>query len=129
MESIKEHSAKIYHIVDRYQNLSDGGQQPYPGGLHASLQEFAEALQRSVRNTDALTNCHHVFQSLSDRELAEQSANKMTGISHGSEYGTDDGQSYADETRSNGSQQPEKKMRRGVSLESDCRNKRKLMIL
>ncbi|KAF8545506.1 GATA zinc finger-domain-containing protein [Trichophaea hybrida] len=34
-------------------------------------------------------------------------------IGHASEYGTDDGQSYQDDNRSNGSQQPEKKMRRG----------------
>jgi hypothetical protein len=94
--------------------MSAGGQQPYPGGLHASLTEFADALQRSYRNTEALSNCHQVFQELSSKEAAEQSAHKMS-IGHASEYGTDDGQSYQDDNRSNGSQQPEKKMRRGVS--------------
>ncbi|KAF8251072.1 hypothetical protein K440DRAFT_97438 [Wilcoxina mikolae CBS 423.85] len=112
MESIKEHSARIYHIVDQYQIMSAGGQQPYPGGLHASLQEFAEALNRSCRTTEALNNCHAVFQELSSKELAEQNAHKMS-VGHASEYGTDDGQSYQDDNRSNGSQQPEKKMRRG----------------
>jgi len=94
--------------------LSAGGQQPYPGGLHASLAEFHEALQRSIRTTDALSNCHQVFQDLSNRELAEQTNHKMS-IGHASDYGTDDGQAYQDDNRSNESQQPEKKMRRGVS--------------
>jgi hypothetical protein len=112
---IKEHSARIYHIVNQYhQEMTPGSLQSYPGGLQASMQEFTEALHRSCATTEALNNCHQVFQDLSQKELAEQNAHKMNPR-HGSEYGTDDGQSYADETRSNSSQQPEKKMRRGVS--------------
>jgi hypothetical protein len=93
--------------------ISQSGQ--HPGGIHVSLQEFNEALQRSYRNTEALTNCHQVFSDLSAKEAAaEQSIHNLKmNVGHSSEYGTDDGHSYADDNRSNGSQQPEKKMRRG----------------
>jgi len=94
--------------------MLSGGQQQFPGGLLATLGEFAEALQRSYRTTEALASCHQVFQELSNRELAEQNNHKMSVV-HTSEYGTDDGQAYQDDNRSNGSQQPEKKLRRGVS--------------
>lgn len=80
-----------------------------------SVQEFGEALHRSQQCSEALSTCYQVFQDLSNKEQAEQNAHKLS-VGHASEYGTDDGQSYQDETRSNGSQQPEKKMRRGVSF-------------
>jgi hypothetical protein len=81
--------------------------------LPALLEEFALALRRSQQNTEALQTCHQVFQELSHKEQAEQNSHKLS-VGH-VEYGVEDGQQYQDDSRSNGSQQPEKKMRRGVS--------------
>lgn len=86
----------------------------HPAGIQASLQDFEEALNRSIQNTQALSTCQQVFQDLSTKELAEQNTHKLS-VGHASDYGTDDGQAYQDDNRSNGSQQPEKKLRRGVS--------------
>lgn len=86
-----------------------------------ALRDVTEALECSIRTTDALRSCQQVFQELSDKQYAEQNAQKMH-TNHSSEYGGDEGHGYADDTRSNGSQQPDaKKIRRGVSaLVSQC---------
>lgn len=90
------------------------GPQAYPEGLEHCSLDFTEALECSIRSTEALRSCQQVIQELSAQEFAEQSAQKMN-TNHSSEYGGDDNH-YADDTRSNGSQQPDaKKIRRGVS--------------
>lgn len=90
------------------------GPQAYPEGLEHCSSDFAEALECSIRSTEALRSCQQVIQELSAQEFAEQSAQKMN-TNHSSEYGGDD-HGYAEDTRSNGSQQPDaKKIRRGVS--------------
>lgn len=98
--------------MQHYQDTSQGGSAPYGG--YNSVTDFLDATNRAQQCLDALTACYQVFRELSDKELAEQNAHKLS-VGH-AEYGTDDSQNYQDETRSNGSQQPEKKMRRGVSF-------------
>lgn len=111
---IKDVSARMYHLVGRYQEMWQGAQ-TYPGGLENSLVDFNDALESSMRSTEAIRSCQQVIQELSAKEFAEQNAQKMN-TNHSSEYGGDDNHGYADDTRSNGSQQPDaKKIRRGVS--------------
>ncbi|KAL7275716.1 hypothetical protein RUND412_001325 [Rhizina undulata] len=108
LEAIKEHSSRIYYLVKQYQDDA----QSYPGSLESSLRDFDEALRRSYQNTEALKNCHGVFQELSSKEFAEQNAQEMN-TAHAAEYG-EDSHSYPDEARTNGAQQPDtKKIRRG----------------
>ncbi|KAG0131615.1 hypothetical protein HOY82DRAFT_607705 [Tuber indicum] len=112
LESTKDHSSRIYHIVQQCQEILQGGQ-THPANFESSIRCFEDAVQYSIRITEALQSCRQVFQELSAKEYAEQNAQKMNS-SHISEYGGDDNHGYADDTRSNGSQQPDtKKMRRG----------------
>lgn len=107
----------MYHLVAKYHDIwQQQGAQPSPGVLENSVLDFSEMLESWIRSTEALRSCHQVFQELSAKEFAEQNAQKMN-TNHSSEYGGDDNHGYADDTRSNGSQQPDaKKIRRGVSV-------------
>lgn len=110
----KENSSQIYHIIQQCQDFLQGGQ-THSAGFESSRRCFDDALRYSIQITETLQSCQQAFQDLSAKEYAEQNAQKMNS-SHMSEYGGDGDHGYADDTRSNGSQQPDtKKMRRGVS--------------
>ncbi|RPB07413.1 hypothetical protein P167DRAFT_579295 [Morchella conica CCBAS932] len=107
----KENSAKIYYIVQSCQDVAKNLQ---PNLLDHCLRELSDAIDCSTRNTEALRSCQQVFQELCAKEYAEQNAAQRVSTNHSSEYGGDDNHGYADDTRSNGSAQPDaKKIRRG----------------
>ncbi|KAI5840423.1 hypothetical protein DFP73DRAFT_597400 [Morchella snyderi] len=106
----KENSSRIYYIV---QNCQDVAKNLQPNLLDHCSRELSEAIDSSARITEALKSCQQVFQELCAKEYAEQNAQRVN-TNHSSEYGGDDNHGYADDTRSNGSTQPDaKKIRRG----------------
>ncbi|CCX07134.1 hypothetical protein FPQ18DRAFT_306077 [Pyronema domesticum] len=109
LDQAKDYSARMYHIIENYQLLNARGHSSYPGGVHQALQEFQQALQMSQDTTNYLLNCTNVLRELAEKEIQEHNSQKMIS---GPDYGPDDGP-YQDDVRSNGSQQPEKKIRRG----------------
>jgi hypothetical protein len=87
-----------------------------PGTLEQMVRELDEAAQRAVRITETLQDCQRVFREMSAKEYAEANAQKLSQ-NHSSDYCGDDNHGYNDESRPNGTGQPDaKKIRRGVSV-------------